>query len=252
MASPDLDRHEPAYREGFEFALDNRVIQDWYAERIVEAADPACRSLELGIGHGRTTERFSRAFRVHGVVEGSEAIIRGFRARYPDGGATIHHALFEDFQPDQPVDLLILGFVLEHVADPVALLRRYRGFLSAGGRCFVAVPNGASLHRRIGHAAGLLDDLTALGPGDRALGHLRQYTVEMLDAELVDAGYRVVRREGIFMKPVATAQLLALALDDAILRAMCEVAVPYPELSCAMLFEAVPDTRPARQPPGEG
>ncbi len=247
MSSASLDRHEPAYRDDFAYALDNRIIQDWYADRIVAACHPAVRCLELGIGHGRTTDRFSRAFATHEVVEGSAAIIRSFRQNHPDCGAVIHHALFEAFRPEHALDVLILGFVLEHVEDPVALLRRYRPFLAETGRCFIAVPNGASLHRRIGQAAGLLDDLSALGPGDRALGHLRQYTVDGLDAELDAAGFSVVRREGIFLKPVSTAQLRTLALDDAILRAMCEVAVPYPELSCALLFEAVPKgaSRPA-------
>ncbi|MCB1906522.1 MAG: class I SAM-dependent methyltransferase [Rhodocyclaceae bacterium] len=249
MPERDLDDFLDAYGDGFAHAFDNRIIQAWYPERIIRACDADSRSLELGVGHGRSTARLARHFREHVVVEGSPAIIRQFARDHPHSGAIVEQALFERYRPDAPFDVIVCGFVLEHVDDPVALLRRCRDWLTARGRCFVAVPNGESLHRRVGHAAGLLADPLALGPGDHALGHRRQYSVARLDRELAAAGFRVVRREGVFMKALTTAQLRSLELDEAVLRALCEVAVDYPELSCALLFEAIPE-RGAREGPG--
>jgi hypothetical protein len=78
----------------------------------------------------------------------------------------------------------------------------------------------------------------ALGRGDLELGHERLYSVDSLSDELEQAGYRIERKEGIFLKPLTTAQLQSLQLDQKIIQAMCEVGIGYPELSCALLFEA--------------
>lgn len=236
-----LDTFLPAYGEGFGYAFDNNIILNWYPERIMRLCPKSSRLLELGIGHGYTTDRFSRHFARHLVLDGSNSVIKQFAEQYPDCRAKVVHAYFEDFVPTESFDVIVLGFVLEHVADPGAILRRYREFLAPGGRCFVAVPNGQSLHRRLGHLAGLLDDMMALGAGDLQLGHERLYSVDGLSAELDNAGYSIVRKEGIFLKPLTTDQLQSLQLGKNIIQAMCEVGVDYPELSCALLFEARAD-----------
>ena len=81
----------------------------------------------------------------------------------------------------------------------------------------------------------------SLGQGDLALGHVRTYSVQTLSQELEAAGYQVVRKEGIFLKPLTTAQLQSLDLSQKIISGMCEVAIDYPELSAALLFEAKVD-----------
>ena len=78
----------------------------------------------------------------------------------------------------------------------------------------------------------------ALGKGDIALGHRRLFTVSSLTTQLQDCGYRVVRQEGVFLKPFTTAQLESLELTAEIEAGMCEVGLEYPELSAALLFEA--------------
>lgn len=236
--SKQLDSYLPAYGEGFGYAFDNNIILNWYPERIMRLCPTSSRLLELGIGHGYTSDRFSRHFSRHVVVDGSNSVIAQFRAQYPDCQATIVESYFEDFVPEGRFDVIVLGFVLEHVGEPGAILRRYKEFLAPGGRFFVAVPNGESLHRRLGHLAGLLDDVMALGPGDLQLGHQRLYSVASLSSELEQAGYRIVRKEGIFLKPLTTDQLQTLQLGKNIIQAMCEMGVRYPELSCALLFEA--------------
>ena len=234
----DLDRYLTAYGEGFGYAFDNNIILNWYPERIIRLCPASMRLLEFGIGHGYTTDRFSSHFARHLVVDGSASVIRQFREQFPNCTTELVEAYFEDFRTDERFDVMVFGFVLEHVDDPQTILRRYREFLVSGGRCFVAVPNGASLHRRFGHAAGLLGDITSLGTGDLELGHQRLYTADSLTNELVRAGYQIVRKEGIFLKPFTTAQLQTLRLDPVILRAMCEVGIHFPELSCALLYEA--------------
>lgn len=232
-----LDSYLSAYGEGFGFAFDNSIMLNWYPERIMRRCKSADSLLELGIGHGYTTQRFSQFFSRHVVVDGSASVIEQFNQQFPDCSASVIESYFENYSPDEKFDIIVLGFILEHVADPEAILQRFKQFLAPGGRCFVAVPNGESLHRRFGHAAGLLDDMMALGAGDLELGHERLYSVTSLSAELENCGYSVLRKEGIFLKPMTTNQLLSLQLTPEIIQAMCEVGIGYPELSCGLLFE---------------
>jgi len=234
----DLDHHIAAYGSGFGYAFDNNIISAWYPDRVMSSCPREGQLLELGIGRGVTTAAFSQHFSHHVVVDGSVAVISRFRAQFPNCRADVKQSYFETFDTDERFDVIVMGFVLEHVADPVALLKHVRTFLAPGGRLFIAVPNGESLHRRFGHAAGLLPDMMALGKGDLELGHQRVYSVATLNADLTAAGWTTVRREGIFMKPLTTEQVVSLDLSPDIIRGMCIVGIDYPELCCALLFEA--------------
>lgn len=236
--SDNLDQYKSAYDASFAYEFDNSIILNWYPERILRESEKNQSLLELGVGHGYSSYKFSEFFSAHDVVDGSPAVIERFRDRFPDCKATIHEAYFENFNPGKQYDLIVMGFVLEHVEDPGGILRRFRQFLKPGGRCFVAVPNGETLHRRFGRAANLLSDYFALTKADLALGHRRVYSLETLREEMEKAGYIVEGTEGIFLKPLTTNQLLSLDLDEAITRAMCEVGVDYPELCAGLLMKA--------------
>ncbi|MEO8361172.1 MAG: class I SAM-dependent methyltransferase [Vicinamibacteria bacterium] len=235
-----LDAFVGAYVDGgTAYSFDNDIMLNWYPRRINALCPPEARLLELGVGHAITTPLFANHFSRHVVIDGSLAVIQQFQTRLPACKAHAVHSYFETFETDERFDVVVMGFVLEHVDDPRVILDRYRRFLRPGGRCFVAVPNGQSLHRRFGQAAGLLEDCLALGPGDLAFGHKRQYSVASLSDDLEATGYRIVRKEGIFLKPMTTSQLESLHLPAATIQGMCKVGIDYPELSCALLFEAV-------------
>ncbi len=235
-----LDRNVGAYTGGNVYDFDNEVMLTWYPRRILDLCAGAKSLLELGLGHGHTTSLMAQTFRRHLVLDGSPAVIANFRSTHPDCTAEIREVYFEDFETDERFDVIVMGFILEHVDDPVLVMRRYRRFLAPGGRIFVAVPNAESLNRRVGHAAGLLPDMQALSPNDHLLGHQRYYTVASFSDDIACAGYDVVRMEGIYLKPLMTTQMLALGLSEALIRGFCEVGIRYPELSCGMLAEIAP------------
>jgi 2-polyprenyl-3-methyl-5-hydroxy-6-metoxy-1,4-benzoquinol methylase len=131
-----------------------------------------------------------------------------------------------------------MGFVLEHVADPLEIVQRFAGYLKPGGRLFVAVPNALAMHRRLGHLAGMLADMHALSEHDLALGHRRYFDAETLRKLLESAGFGDIRMEGIFLKPVTTAQLQMLNFSEAVLGALVRLGIDYPELSNSLLAEA--------------
>ena len=124
-------------------------------------------------------------------------------ARKPE----VVEAYFETFEPQRRFDAIEMGFVLEHVDDPGLIVRRFKQFLKPGGFIGMAVPNARSLHRLIGHEAGLLDDVYKLSAEDRQLGHKRYFDLESFKRLAESEGLTVCRARGIMMKPVTTRQL---------------------------------------------
>lgn len=196
--------------------------------------------LELGLGHGITASVFERHFRRHVVIDASPAVIKNFRQRFPDSKVEVAESRFETFDTPERFDVIVFGYILEHVDEPIRILRRFRSYLAQGGRMFVTVPNAEALNRRLGHLAGLLPDMQQLSEHDLLLGHKRYYTVDSLRNDILQAGYAIRRLEGVYLKPLTTSQLLSLKLDDRIIRALCLAAIDYPELSCSILAELAP------------
>jgi 2-polyprenyl-3-methyl-5-hydroxy-6-metoxy-1,4-benzoquinol methylase len=232
-----LDTHVAAYRGENLYDFDNEILLTWYPHRVLRHVGATGSVLELGLGHGFTANIFAGRFDRHVVLEGSPAVIRNFQEKHPQCQARIVETYFEAFSTDQKFDVIVMGFVLEHVDDPVEILRHYRSFLAPGGKIFLAVPNAEVLNRRLGHLAGMLDDMAALSQNDHLQGHKRYYTVSSLTEEVEQAGYRVVWMEGVYLKPLTTSQMVSLRLDPKIIRALCEVGIGYPELCCGILAE---------------
>jgi len=232
-----LDQCHDAYDKNF--PLDNRLTLEWYPQRVKQHCS-GVSLLELGLGHGYSTAFFADAFPRYVVIEGSAEMIKRFRRNYPQVHVDLVEGFFEDFSTDEKFDVINMGFVLEHVEDPDLILRRYRKFLSPGGSIFVAVPNCEALHRRFGHAAGLLPDMTTLSPADLEFGHRRYFSLASLSALVTGAGYRIVKSEGLFLKPLTTGQLSALELPESVFQAMMAVGVDYPELANSILMQIEP------------
>lgn len=243
MDPKDLDQHT-GYRPEFKFHDENLAMLSWYAQRLSAALRrTGARSLlSLGIGHQVVSRRLlaelSGTLRQYTIVEGSEARIAELRATASlPAFVRIEHAYFEEFTPAEELDAIEMGFVLEHVEDPALVLRRYAGFLAPGGVLVVVVPNARSLHRLLGHEAGLLDDVYRLSSEDLELGHRRYFDLTSLRALVADAGLEVRAAEGIFLKPLTTAQLQGLALPPAVAEAFFKVGVSYPEIANAIYLE---------------
>lgn len=232
-----LDQHVGAYTGGNIYDFDNEILLNWYPGRIALHSAGADSLLELGLGHGYSTDRFSRVFKRHVVLEGSGAVIGNFKARFPQCGAEIVETYFEQFETKERFDLIVMGFILEHVDDPQLIIERFSRLLTRQGRMFIAVPNAEVMNRRLGQLAGMLPDIEALSENDLLLGHKRYFTAASLTAAVEQVGCQVLRMEGIYLKPLATSQMLSLRLSREIIDALCQLGVTYPELSCGLLAE---------------
>jgi|JI9StandDraft_1071089.scaffolds.fasta_scaffold16504_3 SAM-dependent methyltransferase len=243
----ELDGHAKAYESTFPHYRENQIVHVAYGHRVARHIE-ACgaqKVLSLGIGHSDvarpilellTRQRISR----YVIVDGSPVIIDNFRMSLPvvPAGLDLIEGFFETFDPVERFDVIEAGFVFEHVDDPMFILKRLHALLTPGARLFIAVPNARSLHRTLGHEAGLLPDLFELSNADRALGHQRYFDVPSLHALVTTAGFRIESTEGMLLKPFTTSQMAQLQLSDSIWAALQVVAREYPELSNAICLEA--------------
>jgi SAM-dependent methyltransferase len=227
------------YKPGAVTSLENELILNWYPPRILRRLEGKAplSLLELGLGHGYTTALFNRHFQRHVVLEGSSVVIDLFRENYPGLNIELVEGYFEHFVSSEQFDVVMMGFILEHVDDPGLILRRFRDNLRPGGSLYVAVPNAKSLNRRLGLAMGKIADIYELNANDHALGHQRQFCRDTLKALLQAEGYRVTWEEGIYLKPLPLGYMQIMPEFEENLQAMCEVGVDFPDLCVGLLME---------------
>lgn len=236
----DLNAVASEYKPNAATEIENDLILNWYPERIVSRFSFADSLLELGLGHGFTAEIFAKVTNRHVIVDGASTVIDQFKQSHPDFSGELVLDYFEKYTPEKPFDVIVMGFVLEHVEDPDLILNRYRQFLKPGGKMYIAVPNAKSMNRRMGLALGLIDDIYSLNANDLALGHKRQYCLQTLRSAMTKAGYRITHEEGIYLKPLPLATLKTLTNFKENLKAMCEVGIEFPDLCVGLLLEVLP------------
>ncbi|MBK9162184.1 MAG: class I SAM-dependent methyltransferase [Nitrosomonadales bacterium] len=177
-----------------------------YSFKIAERYLVGDSLLEMGPAEGVMTELLATTGKKMTVVEGSGLFCEDLRKRFPQ--ADVVHALFEEFQPSEHFDNIILGHVLEHVQDPVDILARAKQWLKPGtGRLFAAVPNARSLHRQAAVLMGMLPQEDALNEMDIHHGHRRVFNPESFRNAFYQAGLQVEIFGGYWMKPVSNKQI---------------------------------------------
>jgi SAM-dependent methyltransferase len=245
MKNQNLDALTSAYGEQFKFYDENQVMLGWYARRIIRTigARKHRSVLSLGIGHQvlpkAIIEGLGPQLSRYAIIEGSLEIIEAFRsATAIPLNTELMHLFFEEYHPTEKFDAIEMGFILEHVNDPGAVVRQYSQCLAPAGTLFIAVPNAKSLHRLIGYEAGLLDNLYQLSPEDIQLGHQRYFDYESLCQIVLNAGLKIVNVEGILLKPLTSGQLRSLNLSAAVVEGLLKVGVSYPEIGNAIFVEA--------------
>jgi 2-polyprenyl-3-methyl-5-hydroxy-6-metoxy-1,4-benzoquinol methylase len=91
---------------------------------------------------------------------------------------------------DSTFDVIVFADVLEHLQDPIELLKDYRKLLNPGGEIVISIPNVAHWSNRLGLLFGKWD-YTDRGILDRT--HLRFFTKKSFQKELLRCDYEIVR-----------------------------------------------------------
>ena len=233
----NLNKCIKAYDSTQKYSFDNNIILNWYAHRIINKYSPELKVLDLGLGHGIVAKIFSNHFHDYTVLDGSSEIIEKFKKENKNFKGNIQEVFFEDFKTNEHYDLIVMGFILEHVENPLIILNKYKKYLKTNGKIIITVPNAESMNRRIGHLSNLLKNIYELSSNDLLLGHKRYFTISSIEDLIKNASLKNNLVEGIYLKPLTTSQILSLNLDKSIIKAFCELGISYPELSTAILVE---------------
>lgn len=117
----------------------------------------------------------------------------------------------EDFKTFAKYDLIFLIDILEHVDNPLKILRKVRKFLSKNGQIVIIVPNAESFHRQIGKKMGYINSLYKLGKQDKKIGHKRYFDENRLMNLVIKADYHILSYSGILFKPFPNKKMSELS-----------------------------------------
>lgn len=222
--------------------LDRIASDSWYSQGLNSSSVEYCagvfarfwkgrRCLEMGPAEGVMTPHLDRAFPDLTLVDGAEAFCASLRLRFP--AATVIRSLFEDFVPSAAFDTIVLGHVLEHVENPMELLRKTGSWLAPGGVICCAVPNARSLHRQAAVLLRILDTENSLNPTDLHHGHRRVYNPETFRADFLAAGLGIRFFGGYWIKPLSNAQMEGSWTPEMI-QGFMQLGERYPDIAAEL------------------
>lgn len=234
----ELDDSANLAHEKYAYTFDFDVLHPY----MLCSFEPLFRSgnlLELGSYQGQFTQRFLPYFEDITCVEASSEAVD--EAQRKLGGRVQYvNALFEEVTLPRRYDNIVLTHVLEHLDDPVRVLKRVNDeWLAEGGRFFLVCPNANAPSRQIAVKMGLISHNAAVTPAEAAHGHRITYSLDTLERDALAAGLKVVHRSGIFFKALANFQWDRLLNTDIISKEYLEgcyaLGQQYPDL-CSSIF----------------
>jgi 2-polyprenyl-3-methyl-5-hydroxy-6-metoxy-1,4-benzoquinol methylase len=185
--------------------------------------------LELGPAEGVMTDMLYPLYPAnYTVVDGSSTFINQIKSRYPDISAI--ESIFENFSPSQLFDNILLGHVLEHVVDPVAILTLCKKWLRDDGVILTAVPNKNSIHRQAAVEMGLLSKVDDFSKKDNRYGHRRIFGWYDLLEVFSQAGLNILAKGGYWLKPLSDSQIES-SWTDSMIEAFLKLGERYPDIS---------------------
>lgn len=195
--------------------------------------------LELGSFKGAVTKRLVPYFDDISCVEASD-VAAAEVTKSLGNKVKMYNALFEDVKLPKKYDNIVMTHVLEHLDDPVKVLKRINDeWLSDKGRFFLVCPNANAASRQIAVKMGLITHNSAVTDAEKAHGHVITYTLDTLERDARAAGLKVVHRSGIFFKALANFQWDEILKTDIVskeyLEGCYQLGQQYPEL-CSSIF----------------
>jgi SAM-dependent methyltransferase len=228
----DTDDHKYAY--GFDFDVMHPLMLRSFTPFFRDGS-----ALELGSFKGDFTRRLLAQFDDLTCVEASADALAISRERLGERAHWVH-GRFEEVDLPKRYDNVVLTHVLEHLDDPVGLLRRINDeWLADGGRLMLVCPNANAASRQIAVHMGLISHNAAVTEAEDAHGHRVTYSLDTLERDASAAGLRVVHRTGIFFKALANFQwdqiLAAGIVGEEYLEGCYLLGQRYPDL-CSSIF----------------
>ncbi len=228
----DTQNHKYAYNFDFD-------VMHKYMFKSFEPFFKKGNLMELGSFRGDFTKRLINSFEDITCIEASNEAIQIAKKTLPDNVKIINDT-FENVELDRKFDNIVLTHVLEHLDNPVLVLKRINDqWLADKGRLFLVCPNANAPSRQIAVKMGLITHNSAITESEYKHGHRITYTFDTLERDAKLAGLKIKFKIGIFFKALANFQwdklLQTDIINDAYLEGCYELGQIYPDL-CASIF----------------
>lgn len=197
--------------------------------------------LELGCFEGRFTERLVKDYKFVTAVEGSSNAYEIAKNNPKLSNVNFICSMFEDLKTPTQYSNILMSHVLEHLDDPVQILKKINNNLLADdGYFFLICPNANAPSRQIAVKMGLISHNSAVTPAEAEHGHHITYTLDTLERDATQAGLDVVHRSGIFFKSLANFQWDKILQTDIIsqeyLEGCYQLGQQYPDLCSSIML----------------
>jgi SAM-dependent methyltransferase len=184
------------------------AVYEWIGARVIGR-----RVIDMACGEGYGSEVLSRgAARVVGVDANPEAFEHA-RLRYRRQNLTFERGMVESHGEAGAYDAVVFLQTIEHVQDPVAVLRHFRSLLVPGGVAYVSTPN-----------------LLTLAPAGAAKSdnpwHIKEYQAAEFE-QLCRGVFAGVRMLGLFHARKLRLHELALACGWDAVHARLRITKPF-------------------------
>ncbi|MES2559945.1 MAG: class I SAM-dependent methyltransferase [Bacteroidota bacterium] len=195
--------------------------------------------LELGSSKGHFTSLLIQHYKDVTCVEASLDAIEEAKKRITTD-LNIIHGLFETVFLPKKYDTIVLTHVLEHLDNPVKVMKRINDeWLSESGKFLLVCPNANAPSRQIAVKMGLISHNAAVTTAEADHGHRITYSLDTLERDATAAGLNVIHRSGIFFKALANFQWDKILKTDIIskeyLNGCYALGQQYPDL-CSSIF----------------
>jgi len=184
-ASANLELEEEWFEQRYNLNLSFwvKMFEAWHNRQTIRSIinftqKKGGKLLEIGVGSGSFLNSIRRkGFDVTGC-DLSKTLSRHVERTY---GIPVHNGFVSSLPSDPHYDVIVMNHVLEHVNDPISLLKDIRSRLKQDGLLHLAVPNVASWEAAL--------------PGWASYEpyHLVYFTPETLRKTLESAGFKVIR-----------------------------------------------------------
>jgi len=238
MSKRDYNQESKDNDRKYFYGFDVDVMHPYMLKSFIPFFRPGS-ILELGSFKGDFTKRLQHHFSDITCVEASNEAADHAKKEFGNKVSVIT-SIFEEVNLPKKYDNIILTHVLEHIDDPVRILKRINDeWLSDTGRFFLVCPNANAPSRQIAVKMGLISHNSAVTPAEAEHGHHITYSLDTLERDARKSGLDVVYRSGIFFKALANFQWDKLLKTDIIsseyLEGCFQLGQQYPDL-CSSIF----------------
>jgi SAM-dependent methyltransferase len=232
------DTKERKYNYDFDL-IAREIFLETISQHISKERDS--KSIEVGSYDGSMARLILRYVKKLTVVEPSPMLAQRVADIEPER-IEIQVSTIENYETNVLYDNIFIVHTLEHVEDPIIVLKKLKSLLTPTGKIFIMVPNGNALSRQIAVAMGLISHNTSVTLAEANQGHVRTYVIDTLNADVRDSGLKILDNGGIIVKALANFQFDLATKHEIVnmdyFKAANQLAKRFPDLSASLYIIA--------------